>query len=244
MEEEKVALGLLALLALSQAWRPEARVVERVVEVTPPEVEAPLAPEVREKEPTRVVLAFYPNATLEEAYRCVWAFDSIAGREIASFPASPEGLAQCEEERARIIENIKKAIEEAPPPPPQPPPPAPAPEAPTVAPPTVAPPPPPKPKEVAGECPPGTVKVYNHPFADCVCLDERGLVVTVCYLWREIRTTPYGDCIITCNYNGTLSLTSREVTYLVDACRYAVTREEQVALFEKCVETARAVGNI
>jgi hypothetical protein len=96
-EEEKVALSLLALLALSQAWRPE-RVVERVVEV--PKVEAPLAPvEVREKEPTRVVLAFYPDATLEEAYRCVWAFDSIAGREIASFPPTPEGLAQCEEER-------------------------------------------------------------------------------------------------------------------------------------------------
>jgi hypothetical protein len=234
-EEEKVALGLLALLALSQAWRPE-RVAERVVEVTPPKVEASLAPEVREKEPTRIVLAFYPDTTLEEAYRCVWAFNGVVGREIASFPASPEGLTQCEEERMRIIENIRKAIEEVPPPPP-PPPPTPAPEAPPVA-------PPPKPKEIAGECPPGTVKVYNHPFADCVCLDERGLVVSVCYLWREVRSTPYGDCLIQCNYNGTLSLTSREVTYLVDACRYAVTREEQIELFNKCVETARSVGNI
>jgi U5 snRNP spliceosome subunit len=239
-EEEKVALGLLALLALSQ-WRPE-RVVERVVEVTPPKVEAPLAPvEVKEKEPTRIVLAFYPDATLEEAYRCVWAFNGIAGREIASFSPTPEGLQQCEEERMRIIENIRKAIEEVPPPPP-PPPPTPVPEAPpTVAPP---PPPPPKPKEIVGECPPNTVKVLNHPFADCVCLDERGLVVTVCYLWREVRSTPYGDCLIQCNYNGTLSLTSREVTYLVDACRYAVTREEQIELFNKCVETARSVGNI
>jgi U5 snRNP spliceosome subunit len=240
-EEEKVALGLLALALVSQAWRPEARVVERVVEVTPPKVEAPLAPvEVKEKEPTRVVLAFYPDATLEDAYRCVWAFNGITGREIASFPASPEGLTQCEEERARIIENIKKAIEEVPPPPP-PPPPTPAPEAPPVAPP---PPPPPKPKEIVGECPPNTVKVLNHPFADCVCLDEFGHVVTLCYLWREIRTTPYGDCVITCNYNGTLSLTSKEITYMVDVCRYAVSREEQVALFEKCVETARSVGNI